>query len=384
MVDLPPQPPAPLRAWLAGPMDANAAATVDRVRRAAGVVHVAVLPDVHLARDVCVGTAMATVDWLYPAAVGGDIGCGMLSVPFDADGPDLLGDAARAGRLLRLLGRAVPAARHHRLRAVPLPAELASTDLSHGSIAAVLADVGRLQLGTLGGGNHFVELGADMADGRLWLTIHSGSRAMGQAVRNHHCAAAGVRSAGMMAVDANTDAGRAYLHDQQWARTYAAANRAAMASAVVALLRDDFAVAADESGTIACDHNHVAAGSHAGRAVWAHRKGAMPAGANVAGVVPGSMGTRTVHVVGRGCAESLDSTAHGAGRAYSRAAARDRFSRADVRQQLRDVWFDPRLTDALREEVPKAYKDVRAVLAAQTELIDVTRTLRPLLAYKGE
>ncbi len=382
MTDLPSQGPAPVRSWLAGPMEPAAAATVGRVRTAAGVVRVAVLPDVHVARDVCVGTAMATVGWLYPAAVGGDIGCGMLSVPLDADA-GLLDDPARAGRLLRRLGRAVPATRHHRLRAVPLPAELASSPLSHGSLAAVLQDVGRLQLGTLGGGNHFVEFGADLADGRLWLTVHSGSRAMGQAVRNHHVAAATVRSAGMMAVEADADAGRAYLHDQQWARSYAAANRAAMASAVADLLRDEFAVAVDDAGTIACDHNHVAPAWHDGRPVYVHRKGAMPAAAGVAGVVPGSMGTLTYHVVGRGCADALDSGAHGAGRAYSRAAARDRFARSDVRRQLRDVWFDPRLTDALREEVPKAYKDVRAVMRAQADLVDVTRTLRPVLAYKG-
>jgi tRNA-splicing ligase RtcB len=382
MIDLPPQDPAPLRTWLAGPMEPAAAAMVDRVRSAAGVVQVAVLPDVHVARDVCVGTAMATVGWIYPAAVGGDIGCGMLSVPLDADA-SLLRDPTRAGQLLRRLAAAVPTARRHRLRTAPLPAELESTPLSHGSLTAVLKDVGRLQLGTLGGGNHFVEFGADATDGRLWVTIHSGSRAMGQAVRGHHVAVATTRSAGMMTVAADTDAGRAYVRDQQWARSYAAANRSAIVSAIIALLRDEFAVAVDDRGTIACDHNHVAEESHGGRAVWVHRKGAMPAAAGVAGVVPGSMGTRTVHVVGVGCAAALDSSAHGAGRAYSRAAARERFARSDVRQQLRDVWFDPRLTDALREELPKAYKDVRAVLRAQADLVTITRTLRPVLVYKG-
>jgi tRNA-splicing ligase RtcB len=364
-------------------MEPAAAATIDRVRRAAGVVHVAVLPDVHVARDVCVGTAMATVDHLYPAAVGGDIGCGMLSVPFDADGADLLRDPARAGRLLRLLGSHVPTHRRHRQRLAPLPAPLASTALSHGSLTATLKDVGLLQLGTLGGGNHFVEFGADAADGRLWLTVHSGSRAMGQAVRGHHVAVATERSAGMMTVRSDTAAGRAYLHDQQWARSYAAANRAAMASAIIALMRDAFAVVADDAAAIGCDHNHVAAEVHGGRSVWVHRKGSMPTPAGAAGVVPGSMGTQTYHVVGRGCAASLDSSAHGAGRAYSRAAARERFARSDVRQQLRDVWFDPRMTDALREETPKAYKDVRAVMRAQADLVEVTRTLRPMLAYKG-
>ena len=378
MTELPQQPPAPLHTWLAGPIDANAAATIDRVRRATGVVHVAVLPDVHLARDVCVGTAMATVDWLYPAAVGGDIGCGVVSVPLDADA-GYLRDPARAGGLLRRLGQIVPTHRRHRHNARPLPPNL--EPLSHGALSAVLADVGRLQLGTLGGGNHFVEFGADVDAGQLWVTVHTGSRAMGQAVRNHHVAAATHRSAGMMVLPSDGDAGRAYLHDQQWARSYATANRETIVSAIVELLATDGVHPV--AGTIACDHNHVAAEQHAGRRVWVHRKGAMPARAGVPGVVPGSMGTRTAHVVGRGCAASLDSSAHGAGRAYSRAAARERFARADVRQQLRGVWFDPRLTDALREELPKAYKDVRAVLAAQTELIDVTRQLRPAAGVQG-
>ena len=345
------------------------------------MVHVAVLPDVHLARDVCVGTAMATVGWVYPSAVGGDIGCGIMSVGFDADGADLVRDPARAGAILRRIGQAVPTHRRHRRHARPLPPGLADTPLSHGSLSAVLADVGTLQLGTLGGGNHFAELAADVASGQLWLTVHTGSRAMGQAIRGHHVAAAEHRSAGMMVLDAPADAGRAYLHDQQWARDYAAANRDLVAFEIIALLAEYGVRPTGES--FGCDHNHVAAEVHGGRSVWVHRKGAMPAGRGVAGVVPGSMGTRTAHVVGRGCGDALDSSAHGAGRAYSRSAARDRFGRADVRQQLRGVWFDPRLTDAMREEVPKAYKDVRAVLAAEAELVDVTRTLRPLLVHKG-
>jgi tRNA-splicing ligase RtcB len=134
---------------------------------------------------------------------------------------------------------------------------------------------------------------------------------------------------------------------------------------------------------IRCDHNHVRREEHFGESLLIHRKGAMPADAGLPGVIPGSMGTLSLHVEGRGCAESLRSSAHGAGRLFSRRAARDRFTRSDLRRQMDGIWFEPRLTESLREESPKSYKDVRAVMRAQAELVKVVRTLRPLLVYKG-
>jgi tRNA-splicing ligase RtcB len=347
------------------------------------VVYVAVMPDVHLANDVCVGTAMATRRLVYPAAVGGDIGCGMLAVGFAAAAADLVRDPQMAGGMLRALRERVPSQRRHRRLIAPLPEALRPTDLSHPSLVATFNDVGRLQLGTLGGGNHFIELQADEADDRLWLMIHSGSRGLGQAVMAHHLARATIRSASMLALDADTAAGQAYLNDAEWACRYAQANRAAMARDVMALLSEIAGMRAIENTTIGCDHNHVRCEEHFGQRLLVHRKGAMPADIGLAGVVPGSMGTLSFHVEGRGCSESLRSSAHGAGRLLSRHAARQRFHRGDLRQQMGDVWFDPRLADALREEAPRVYKDVRAVMRAQAELVKVTRALRPVLVYKG-
>jgi tRNA-splicing ligase RtcB len=339
------------------------------------------MPDVHLARDVCVGTAMATRRLVYPAAVGGDIGCGMLAIAFDAPA-DLLRDAASAGGLLRGLGEQIPAQRRHRSRTLAMPADLNSADLSHPQLKPLAEDEGRLQLGTLGGGNHFVEMQSD-DDSRLWLMIHSGSRAMGQAIKSHHVAKGTIRSGGMMALDADTLTGQAYLNDQDWARRYASANRHAMMMQAIAILRSQFKVDPIEGSLIACDHNHVSREEQLGQSLLIHRKGAMPAGAGQSGVVPGSMGTMSYHVEGRGYAESLMSSAHGAGRLLSRHAARERFSRADLRQQMQDIWFDPRLGEALREESPKCYKDVQAVMRAQSELVKITRKLRPVMVYKG-
>jgi len=372
---------APQHTWLAMPMEPAARSTIDRVRRADDVVHVAVMPDVHLANDVCVGTVMATRRLLYPSAVGGDIGCGMLAIPFDVEAK-VFRDPKHAGRMLRGLGQSVPIHRRHRSRTLPLPQTLQSTQLSHGALTSVLNDVGILQLGTLGGGNHFIELQAD-ADNRLWLMIHSGSRAMGQAIKAHHVARATIRSASMMALDADTPEGQAYLHDQQWARDYACANRETMGQQVIELLRREFNALPVESMVIGCDHNHVQREQHFGQSLLVHRKGAMPADAGIHGIVPGSMGTQSYHVTGKGCELALRSSAHGAGRLLSRHAARERFDRRDLQRQMKDVWFDPRIAGSLREESPKSYKDIRSVMRAQDELVKVERTLKPILVYKG-
>lgn len=238
-------------------------------------------------------------------------------------------------------------------------------------------------MGTLGGGNHFVELQSDDDDGRLWLMIHSGSRAMGQAIREHHVSRAAAAGGGLRALDADTDAGRDYLNDVAWARRYADANRRAMAEAVARCVEAECRAPLLPETLVTCDHNHVAREEHFGHSLLVHRKGAMPAAAGAPGVLPGSMGTLSFHVQGRGCVESLRSSAHGAGRAHSREQARRRVTARDLCRQMGGVWFDYRIAESLRDEAPAAYKDVRAVLRAQHELVRVVRTLRPLLSYKN-
>jgi tRNA-splicing ligase RtcB len=134
---------------------------------------------------------------------------------------------------------------------------------------------------------------------------------------------------------------------------------------------------------ITTDHNHVALEQHGASKLWVHRKGAMALQAGELGVLPGSMGTLSFHVEGRGCEEALNSSAHGAGRAMSRSEATRKVSRAELQRQMKGVWFDWRLADAIRDEAPSAYKDIRAVLKEQHDLVKVRRTLRPLLSYKG-
>ncbi len=382
MTDSPQREPASLHAWLTGPLETNVAKMIERARRGDDVRHVAIMPDVHLANDVCVGTVMATSRLLYPAAVGGDIGCGMLAMSFDA-GADALAKPDVAARVLNGIRSAVPTHRRHRSRVVPFPVALAGEALSHPALKGIARSEAALQLGTLGGGNHFVELQAD-DEGRLWLMVHSGSRMIGQAIRGHHLARASPAGpGGLRAVDADTDVGQAYAADVAWARAYAAVNREAIAEAVVTVLRDTIGVRAVENSRFGCDHNHVTRETHFGGPLWVHRKGAAPAGAGMAGILPGSMGTTSYHFEGRGNPASLMSSAHGAGRSHSRGLAKRRFSERDLLQQMAGVWFDYRIAGSLRDEAPRVYQSVRAVLRAQHDLVRVVRTLKPLLVYKG-
>jgi tRNA-splicing ligase RtcB len=369
----------PLASWLAEPLPRDVAKSIERLRRADDVRYIALMPDIHMAADVCVGAVVATRELVYPAAVGSDIGCGMASVAVQA-AADLLDDPRAAAELLDGLSRAVPSNKHPEKR--DLPDELVSPGLSGQSLAKAADRDGRVQLGTLGRGNHFLEFQADHA-GRLWTMVHSGSRAMGQIISRHHLKNAVRRAPGPEHLRVDSDEGQAYLSDVAWARCYAASNRMAMLQAVDELLRQLFKVEIDWPSLIHSDHNHVREESHFGQMLWIHRKGAQSSRSGEAGMVPGSMGTSSFHVLGRGAEKSLHSCSHGAGRRLSRTEAARKVNVRDLSRQMGPVWFDHRRAAALRDEAPSAYKDIRKIMRAQRELVRVTRELSPLLSYKG-
>jgi tRNA-splicing ligase RtcB len=339
------------------------------------------MPDVHLCDDVCIGTVLATRRLVYPAAVGGDIGCGVAALRFDV-AADALGDARVAARVLHGLYARVPALRHPPARAPTLPAALAERPLSDPRLDRLRTREGRWELGTLGRGNHFLELQRD-DQGALWLMLHSGSRALGQAIRDHHLGRAHPTSSGLLALDAETPAGAAYLADMNWALDWAAANRRALAEAAAAVVGDALGAAADWSTWVTCDHNHVRRERHDGEPWWIHRKGAIAAARGQPGLIPGSMGTPSFHTEGRGHAAALGSSSHGAGRALARGEARRAIATRDLLRQLEGVWFDRRRAAELRDEAPAAYKSIRAVMRAQRELTRTVRIVQPLLSYKG-
>ncbi|MGK4004843.1 RtcB family protein [Sorangium sp. So ce1036] len=372
---------ARIATWLPDGASAELSASLARLARTEDVAHVAVMPDAHVADDVCVGTVTATTRRLLPAAVGGDIGCGMVALRLRA-GADLLADRDRAARLLSGLYRRVPHLVHPAEGAPSLPEDLLAPRLGAPSLEAMKRREGRTQLGTLGRGNHFLEIQRD-EEGALWLLLHSGSRAMGPAIRRHHEALAARDPSGVRFLDADSEAGRAYLDDVAWAARYARASRARMVAEAAALFAELFGVDVDAPSRIEVDHNHVRREEHGGRALWVHRKGAMGLRAGDLGVVPGSMGSPSFHVEGRGHPEALGSSAHGAGRALPRGEARRRIGARQLLREAGGVWFDHRIADRLRDEAPSAYKDVGAVMRAQRELVRVVRRLSPVLVYKA-
>jgi tRNA-splicing ligase RtcB len=371
---------APIEWWVAGRPDVEVRGALERLAGTADVQRIAVMPDVHLANGVCIGTVTATSQRLLPGAVGGDIGCGVAAVRFAASA-DLVDQAVRAAAVLAGLYRAIPFIKHASRSAPPLPTSLVEHELSAPALEALKQRDGRLQLGTLGRGNHFLELQRDEA-GELWLMVHSGSRAMGPAIRDHHARAAASDN-GLHWLDAASERGGAYLRDLAWAREYARHNRLRMIDQVDELFAALFAVRCDRSSLVDCDHNHVTREAHPCGELWVHRKGALRARAGEPGVIPGSMGSPSYHVIGRGHAAALCSSSHGAGRSMSRSDARRRVSTRRLLEQVEGVWFDHRLSERLREEAPAAYKDIGAVMRAQHELTCITRKLQPVLVYKG-
>ena len=373
------RPLAELDSWLIEPLSPAVTESVSKLRAADGVKKVCLMSDVHLASEVCVGAVVATEGVIYPQAVGGDIGCGMAALRFTLES-SAIDNEQSAGRLLAGLYRSVPSNKHR--KPMPLPEALVPEELSDPKLAKIASRDGAVQLGTLGRGNHFLEFQSDQR-GQLWVMLHSGSRGVGQATAGHHTSRAQSQSAGLVAIDAATNEGQAYLHDAGWARRYAAENRMAMLSAVEQLLSGQFRCAAEWTTLIHADHNHVQQETHTGRSVFVHRKGAQSATENEPGVVPGSMGTPSFHTLGRGCEASLTSCSHGAGRKMSRTEARQSVSARAFRRQVGKLWFDQRRSDRLRDESPEAYKDIREVMRAQKQLTKVVRELCPVLNYKG-
>jgi tRNA-splicing ligase RtcB len=364
--------------WSAQPLDADVARSVDRICCSDDVQYVAVMPDVHLAHDVCVGAVVATKELIYPAAVGSDIGCGMAVIATDAEA-ELLQDEQRAAQLLAGLYSEVPSNKHRKRRELPI--SLVQQQLSCPHLAKLAERDGCVQFGTLGRGNHFLDFEQD-EDGRVWVLVHTGSRAMGQAITRHHLANM-ERNRGLTFCEATSDVGRDYLNDVSWARAYASENRLAMLAAVDGLLHRLFGINLQWGSLIHSDHNHVAHEDHFNETLWVHRKGAQSARDGELAIIPGSMGSPSFHAIGRGEARSLSSCSHGAGRALSRSEARKRINVHALNRQMKDIWFDRRRGLALREEAPAAYKDIRRVMQAQKQLVRIVRELRSVLSYKG-
>jgi len=360
-------------AWTDEPLTTDVARALARLGRLPDVQRVAAMPDVHLCKDVCVGVALATRELLYPAAIGRDIGCGVRAERLDAPARAL--GRPELTRLLDAWTAALPVMR--RSRREVLPDELAAERLSCGALRRAAEHDGSVMLGTLGQGNHFVELDED-DDGALWLVVHSGSRAVGAGIAEHH---QGERPLDAFAAD--SERGRAFQNDAAYGLDWARENRSRLASQARAELERLLRRELGGEAPIDVAHDFLRREEHAGACLWVHRKGSISAAEGELAVIPGSMGAGCRVVSGRGHEPALRSSSHGAGRALSRSEARRRVAPSKLEREMGEVVYDERLAARLCDEAPSAYKRLERVMRAQQELTRTLHRLRPLCVFKG-
>jgi tRNA-splicing ligase RtcB len=347
--------------------------------------HVAAMPDVHYGKGSTVGSVVAMRGAVSPAAVGVDIGCGMGALRTNLRASDLpeslrsLRSDIEAAIPVGFNGHDEPAAG---AAAWPLWEQFDRlTPKVHG-----LRGRARLQLGTLGGGNHFIELCLDTEDG-VWLMLHSGSRNIGKELAEIHIAKAKKLAHNRSLPDrdlavflAGTPEMKAYRHDLFWAQEYARANREVMFGLAEGVLREHFPQLRIEQ-KITCHHNYVAEEVHYGEEVLVTRKGAIRAGVGDLGIIPGSMGTRSYIVRGLGNPEAFESASHGAGRRMSRGEAKRRFTVKDLAAQTAGI--ECRKDGGVLDEIPSAYKEIERVMEDQRDLVEVVAELRQVMCVKG-
>ena len=389
----------PVRAWTRGvPFDPSAQRQLEQVARLPFLhSHIAVMPDVHLGIGATIGSVIPTVAAIVPAAVGVDIGCCMVAQRIGLGASALPDDLAP---LRSEIESAVPhgGGRGGQVGAwpeVPRPVGQAWRGLSarYGAIIdrhpAVAHKRPLEQLGTLGSGNHFIELCLDEQD-RLWVMLHSGSRGAGNRIGRHFTQLARremerhqirLPNKDLAYLREGSELFDAYVEALDWAQDYARMNRELMLASVLEALREHLPPFALAERAIDCHHNYVAREHHFGADVYVTRKGALRARAGDLGIIPGSMGARSFIVRGRGEAQSFHSCSHGAGRLMSRSEARRRFSLADHRRATRGV--ECRIDRAVLDETPGAYKPIDAVMHAQRDLVEIVHQLRQLICVKG-
>ncbi len=393
----------PIHLWAdVGAVEPQALQQLGNISRLPVVVdHIAVMPDVHLGKGATVGSVIPTESAIVPASVGVDIGCGMCAVQLSLTAGDL--------------PDSLKAIRAQIERDVPVGQGMHDGSGYHGPLASRLEpgfdalmqrapdlldrrkskDAWAFQIGTLGGGNHFIELCLDERDG-VWLMLHSGSRGIGNAIGEYYISKARdyIERLGYGLPDKDlawlpeAEPGQGanpifadYWHALSWAQEYAAINRQAMLDDVLKGIRRYLPPFRMVNMLINCHHNYVAREEHHGRALYITRKGAIRAREGDWGIIPGSMGTRSYIVRGKGNEDAWCSCSHGAGRVMSRSEAKRQFSEADIAGQTAGV--ECRKDAGIIDELPGAYKDIDAVMAQQSDLVEIVHTLKQVLCVKG-
>jgi len=358
--------------------------------------HVTLMPDAHLGRGSTVGSVIPTLGAIMPAAVGVDIGCGMIAVRTQFTKHDFTESEKSLTALRELIEATIPtsAGKYNteltntaKLRIDILKrkalesAEFNPSDYSHNW---------ELQLGTLGGGNHFIEITIDEMD-RVWLFLHSGSRGVGNKIAQRHIKIAAQQCEKRWISLPNPDLAYLvegepefwrYIREMRWAQEFAWMNREEMMDRLMLCVEEWSGESIEVQDTVNCHHNYTMSEKHFGKQVWLSRKGAIDASLGTMGLIPGSMGTASYVVEGKGNHVSLNSSPHGAGRNFSRKEARKMFTHDDLREAMKGIEY--RDSAAFVDEIPGAYKDIDVVMADSTDLVTVKHTLHQILNVKGD
>ena len=395
----------PVKMWTSGlSVEPGAVAQVEAVAALPFVwPHVAVMPDVHAGIGATVGSVIPSLKAIVPAAVGVDIGCGMQAIRLGLTSHDLPTSLAA---LRSSIEGSVPHGRTDggggndkgRWSEVPTEVEVAWMGLEGGwkricekhPKVRGRSGVTLEQLGSLGSGNHFVELCLDENDS-VWVMLHSGSRGVGNRIGTYFIDKAKeemekyfitLSSTELAYLPEGTDIFKDYVDAVSWAQNFAAENRRLMMENVLRTMKRTLGRSLDLTDEVVdCHHNYISKENHFGKNLWVTRKGAVSARKGQLGIIPGSMGAKSFIVSGKGNKDSLCSCSHGAGRKMSRTAARQTFTLADHRQATEGV--ECRKDRDVIDETPGAYKDIEAVMAAQSDLVDVVHTLKQIVCVKG-
>lgn len=358
--------------------------------------HIALMPDAHLGKGSTVGSVIPTVGAIMPAAVGVDIGCGMIAVRTQFTKDSFIHSKRLLTQLRESIEEAIPTSAGKYNTELTTTAQVRVNILHHKAIESAefnpvtYSPNWALQLGTLGGGNHFIEITVDEED-RVWLFLHSGSRGVGNRIANKHIKIA-VQQCMKRWIDLpNPDLAYLvegdiefwkYIREMRWAQEFAWFNREEMMDRLIKCVNKWGGEDIEPQETINCHHNYTTVEKHFGKQVWLSRKGAIDATAGKMGLIPGSMGTASYVVEGLGDPVSLNSSPHGAGRNFSRKKARETFTHDDLREAMKGIEY--RDSAAFVDEIPGAYKDIDVVMADSVRLVKIKHTLRQILNVKGD
>ncbi len=354
---------------------------IARVAALPDVARLAVMPDAHPGLSVPNGIAASTMELVYPELVGGDIGCGISAIRFDADSSFFR--AEDAGALLASFRSLVPTIKRQNADLAPASTGMSRAEgLSSRCLVRRMERDGLYQLGTLGRGNHFIELERD-EDDRLWLVAHSGSRSMGRHILEYYRGMAeGRRKEGPFSLRRGSELGDAYMSDAEWACEYARYNRLIIINRIADFLEARDLARPEEWTYIDSPHNFIRVEPIGGIEAVVHRKSANSAMLDEIGVIAGSMSSGCRIVRGLGNEAFLCSSSHGAGRTLSRGEAKKSIKTREFLRSMKGIAFDSGKASVLRDEAPQAYRDIEAVMRAQRSLARCIAVLRPILNDK--